>query len=50
MKTQAEIKKLNKKIARLEKKYETAGRVEQARILKRAISTGKRLAMLKGDA
>ena len=45
----SEIKKLKKLLARLEKKYDRAGRVEKARILKRAISVGKRLAHLQGD-
>jgi len=44
----SEIAKLTKKIARLEKKFETASPVARKRIMKNAISTGKKLAKLKG--
>ena len=40
------LKKLLKKLAKLERKYEKAGPIEKARIMKSAIATEKKIAKL----
>ena len=45
----SEIAKLRKKMARLEKKFETASPVMRKRIMKSASATSKKIARLKGD-
>lgn len=42
-----EIKKLKKKLAKLERKHEKAGPVERMRIGKSFVATEKRLALLQ---
>ena len=42
-----EIKKLKKKLAKLERKYDTASPIQRMRIEKSAVATEKRLAHLQ---
>ena len=42
-----EIKKLKKKIAKLERKFDKAGPIQRMRIEKSCVATEKRLAFLK---